>query len=129
MIIGSSHTSSRPPSLAKRVSCSCEVQTGLIYMKKKGSVPFVKQDLWLHSVIMLLHVMGDVFSTRPPKRQNFFRLQRCQPVTSLRAEKPDTRNKFSTWRCVFTLLVCWAIGSSGYNHYLPTASQYFFKCG
>ena len=61
--------------------------------------------------------------------QNCFRLQRCQPVTSLRAVKPDTRNKFSAWRCVFTLLVCWATGSSGYNQYFPTATQYYFKCG
>ena len=49
--------------------------------------------------------------------------------TCHRAEKPDTRNKFSTWRCVFTLLVFWATGSSGCNHYHPTATHYYFKCG
>ena len=56
-------------------------------------------------------------------------LQRCQPVASLRAEKPDTRNKFSTWRCIFSLLVCWTASSSGCNHYLRTATQWYFKCG
>ena len=69
------------------------------------------------------------FATRPPMGQNFFCSLRCQSVTSLRAEKPHTRNKFSTSRYVFTLLVCWATGSSGYNHYLPTAAQYYFECG
>ena len=100
-------------------------------MKKKGSVPIAKQDLWIHSVIMMLHVMSGRydFATQPPKGQNFFLLQRWQPVTSLRAEKPDTRNNFSTWRYVFTLMVFWATGSSAYNHYIPTGTQYYFKCG
>ena len=102
----------------------------LPYMKKKGSVPIVKQDLWIHSVIMLLHVMSGAIWFRCCMSwagRNFFRLQRCQPVTNLRAEKPYTRNKFLNLRCVFTLWVCWATVSSGYNHYLPTSAQYFFQ--
>ena len=30
----------------------------LPYMKRNGNVPIVKQDLWIHWVIMLLHFMG-----------------------------------------------------------------------
>ena len=65
------------------------------------------------------------FAARPAKGQNFICLQRCQPVASLRAEKLDTRNKFLTWRCVFTLLFCWTVRGSGCNHYLPTKTQYY----
>ena len=60
------------------------------------------------------HGRGDISLRHDRLRDEiFFQLQRCQPVTNSRTEKPDNRNKFSTWRCVFTLSVFWATGSSG----------------
>ena len=50
-------------------------------------------------------------------------------VDSLRAEKPDPRTKFLICRCIFTLLTCWVASRSGFNHYIPTETQYPFKCG
>ena len=60
-----------------------------------------------HAVIC--HRRDDIILRQDRLRDKIvFRSQRCRAVTSLRAEKPDARNKFLTWRCVFTMLVCWA---------------------
>ena len=48
---------------------------------------------------------GFDLAARPAMGQNFDHSQRCQNFANLRAEKTDTRNKFSAGRCVFTLSV------------------------
>ena len=49
------------------------------------------------------------FATHPPKEQFFSRLQRCQPVTSLRAENwiPETNSRPGD-----VYLPCWSAGES-----------------
>ena len=47
---------------------------------------------------------------------------------TLRCKKEGKDRRLTAYICFFTLLVCWATGSSGYNHCLPTETQYYFKC-
>ena len=107
---------------------------------RRGALIYKEERKWPYSKTGSVDTLGD-HAVTCHRRDNiilgqdrlrdkiFFRSQRCQPVTSLRAEKPDAINRFLTWRCVFTMLVCWATSSTGCNHNLPTATQCFFKCG